>query len=281
MRRRSLLAMLMVGPVLLLPSSARGSHKDGHSLGVAGIYESENAQAVWSSVQTDNGVPDHGVANGEASPSSLALGPQYVGLIPHSCLPTTNPNVGVSFTDVLYEAATADCVAFAAPPPMRENGAPRDGELDSTEELLAIASDEAVALAERPELVVTPARRGITGLRSFFWLARRLQPVSATAEVPGLSVTAEAFPIRYLWDFGDGARRATSHIGRPWSRKRAGNIGHMYEVKGRYVLGVEVVWQARWRIGGGAWQPLGYFVTSTGRQYRVREVAPGLTRSRR
>lgn len=189
--------------------------------------------------------------------------------------------MGVSFSNVLYEAATADCVAFAAPPPVRGNGAPRDGELDDADELLAIASDEAMALAEYPQLVVSPARRGITGLRSFFWLADSPEPVSATAEVPGLSVTAEAVPVRYIWDFGDGRRRATNHTGRPWSRKRPGNIAYMYETKGRYRLGIEVIWQARWSTNGGAWRPLGYFVTSDTQPYRVREVAPGLTRSRR
>ena len=208
-------------------------------------------------------------------------GIEYLGLIPHSCVPTTRPNVGISFSNVLYEAASADCIAFSAPPPVRRNGAPRDGSLDSSEELLAIASDEMVALAERPQLEVAPARRGVTGLRSFFWLQRRPDPVSATARVPGLAVTAEAYPVRYIWDFGDGGKRATSHIGRPWTRRRPGNIGYMYETKGHYEVGTEVIWRARWRINSGSWQPLGYFVTAASELYRVREVAPGLTRSRR
>lgn len=278
-RRTRFFLVLLVGCILLLADAGVASHKDDHTVGAAGIYESEGKKAVWSSVESVGSAPASD--SWSAGTPESSSGPRYVGLIPHSCLPTSNPNVGVSFSDVLYEAATADCVAFSSPSPVRGNGAPRDGELDDVDELLAIASDEAVALAESPQLVVAPYRRGITGLRSFFWLARSPQPVSATAEVPGLSVTAEASPIRYIWDFGEGRGRATDHIGRPWSRKRPGNIGHMYEVKGRYDLAVEVIWQARWRSNGGAWQPLGYFVTSGSRPYRVREVAPGLSRSRR
>jgi hypothetical protein len=271
--RRATPFVLAASFVLALPSVA---WSDGPS-GAAGIV---NGSGVGVSAGLGYKASPRGGGPRTAAPAGSGR-PGYLGLIPHSCVPTTQPNVGISLSDVLYEAATADCVAFAAPSPVRRNGAPRDGDLDSVEELLAIAQDEAVALAEQPQLVLDPARRGITGLRSFFWLARTPQSVSATAEVPGLSVTAEAFPIRYIWDFGDGSRKSTTHAGRPWTRKRPGNVGHMYEVKGSYDVGVEVVWQARWRTGGGAWQPLGYFITADSHAYRVREVRPGLTRSRR
>jgi hypothetical protein len=121
---------------------------------------------------------------------------------------------------------------------------------------------------------------GLTGLASYFWLARRPRPITATAGVPGLTVTAQARPIQYVWDFGDGAEKVTRKSGRPWRARRPGSIGHVYETRGRYRTGVEVVWEARWRIGRGAWRPLGYFANSDDRRYRVRQVIAVLVRPR-
>lgn len=142
----------------------------------------------------------------------------------------------------------------------------------SPEGLAAAAADEAMALAEGPRLRVAPSRRGVTGLDSFVWLARRPRPVSATARVPALSVTAEARPVQFVWEFGDGDDKVTRDSGRPWRRGPRGNIAHMYEAKGVYDLSVEVIWEARWRMGDGPWRPLGYFSNSDSRSYRVREV---------
>ncbi|HYO60293.1 MAG TPA: PKD domain-containing protein, partial [Actinomycetota bacterium] len=123
-----------------------------------------------------------------------------------------------------------------------------------------------------------PARLGLTGLRSYFWVGDDLEPVTATAGVPGLTVTAEARPVRYRWEFGDGTNRTTQHPGRPWTRARDGNVGHLYETKGRYEPSVTVVWAARWRIGRGPWADLGYFSTSGSTDYRVRQMIAVLVR---
>jgi hypothetical protein len=93
-------------------------------------------------------------------------------------------------------------------------------------------------------------------------------------------VEAEARPIRYRWDFGDGTTRTTEHSGRPWTPRGSGNISHTYERRDRYELSVEALWSARYRINGGAWQPLGLFTTSEAREYPVRQIIAVLTRSR-
>jgi hypothetical protein len=69
----------------------------------------------------------------------------------------------------------------------------------------------------------------------------------------------------------------TEHPGRPWSESRPGNIGYTYETKGRYDVSVEVVWNARWRIGTGPWRALGFFSTVDSRNYPVQEIVPVLT----
>jgi hypothetical protein len=132
-----------------------------------------------------------------------------------------------------------------------------------------------------PELEVAPAQVGLTGLDSYFWLSEEPRPISASAQVPGLRVTAEARPVQYVWDFGDGDEEVTDHAGRRWSPELEGNVSHLYESRGRYDLRVEVVWQARWRIGGDEWRHLGYFSNSATTSYPVRQIVPVLTRSPR
>ncbi len=112
---------------------------------------------------------------------------------------------------------------------------------------------------------VAPADRGLTGLDSYVWLEREPRPATATAGVGGLTVTAEARPVQYVWSFGDGPEEVTLHPGREWRRGRPGNIAHVYETHGDYDISVEVIWEARWRIGSGAWRSLGYFSNSDAR----------------
>ena len=134
-------------------------------------------------------------------------------------------------------------------------------------------------LAQDPALEIVPARIGLTGLDSFFWLADEPGPVQATATAGGLSVTAEARPVQYVWDFGDDTDKVTTTSGRPWTRWRDGSVAHMYQTRARYDVTAEVVWSARWRVGAGAWVPLGFFSNSDTREYPVRQMISMLVRS--
>lgn len=196
-----------------------------------------------------------------------------VRLLPTSCL-GSSANAG----DFIVSMNKNSCVAAAARPP----SAPDPGvPLPSPIELAWIAADRAASFAEWPELRVAPSRIGLTGLRSYFWLARHPRPVTAGASVPGMTVTAYAEPVEFRWDFGEGGGRSTSHSGRAWTRRRPGNIAHMYETRGSRTIAVEVIWQARWRINGGAWQHLGYFSNGDERTYPVRQMVAMLGRTRR
>lgn len=161
--------------------------------------------------------------------------------------------------------------ALAPPSPAiaADDPAPRRRSPDEVARRLA---DRAIALAPKPQLRLAPRGVGLAGLESYFWLAERPRRIQARARVAGLVVVAEARPIQYVWTFGDGADRVTTKPGRRWTSRRPGNIGHTYEARDRYRVSVEVVWEARWRFGRGAWRHLGYFSTSDSRTYRVREV---------
>lgn len=182
----------------------------------------------------------------------------------------------------MFESSVAGCISFVSPEPAPAPGprGPQRTARPSPEALAQAAFDRVISLAPRPDLGIAPARIGLTGLPSYFWVASDLRPIAATAGVPGLTVTAEAQPVRYLWDFGDGSTRSTRHPGRPWTRRRDGNVGHLYETKGRYEAEVTVVWAARWRVNGGAWRDLGYFSTTGSVDYPVREMIAVLVRRR-
>jgi hypothetical protein len=138
--------------------------------------------------------------------------------------------------------------------------------------------DRAIALAPAPDLRVAPARIGLTGLPSYFWLGEEPQPISATASVHGVTVTATATPTQYVWWFGDGDEWVTSDPGRAWTKKRPGSLEHTYETADTYALTATIVWSASWNLNGGPAQPLGTFTTSDSTDYPVREVIAFLTR---
>lgn len=164
-----------------------------------------------------------------------------------------------------------------APPPKIDTQRPQQRpRRPSPEEIAQRLADRAIALAPKPQLRITPGRRGLTGLPSYFWLRERPRRIQARAGVRGLLVTAEARPVQFVWTFGDGSDRVTTHHGRRWTRSRPGNIRYTYETKRRYTVRVEVIWEARWRIGFGAWRHLGYFSNSDTDRYRVRELKPVL-----
>lgn len=150
----------------------------------------------------------------------------------------------------------------------------------SPDEIARRLADRAISLTPRPRLRFAPARRGLTGLPSFFWLGERPRPIRATAGAGGVIVTAEARPVQFVWTFGDGTDHATRGPGRRWTRRRPGTIRHTYEGRGRYAAQVEVIWEARWRLAFGAWRSLGYFSNSATRNYRVRSMIPVLVRPR-
>ena len=182
----------------------------------------------------------------------------------------------------VFAEGPADCISFVSPDPApaTKPGPRRPPAGPSPEELARRVFERVISLAPRPSISVAPARVGLTGLESFFWVGDDLAPVTAEAQAPGLTVTAEARPVRYRWDFGDGAGEETAHPGRPWTPRRPGDVGHLYETKGGYTVTVEAVWAARWRVNDGPWRALGYFETSGSLDYPVREMVAVLVHRR-
>jgi hypothetical protein len=246
----------------------------------------ENAPGVEANAQGFSAGFDSGSLVGSSS-STLDSSARPVADVVDVILtmPTPNRCVAIEPTTDTFGlfSSSPSCTSFAPPAPAASGGRPGRGRRPappSPEQLAAIAADRAMDLAQNPALEIAPSRIGLTGLDSFFWLAEEPRPVRATASAGGLSVTAEARPAQYVWDFGDGTDKVTDEPGRAWTRWRDGTVAHMYETRARYEVAVEVVWSARWRSGAGAWVPLGFFSNSDTREYPVRQMIAMLVRAR-
>lgn len=137
--------------------------------------------------------------------------------------------------------------------------------------VLAVRARRSLRLSE-PSIRLNPAPPAaqLVHLPTWLWLPRQQwQPVTATASVPGLSVTATATPVRVAWLTGDGVIRVCDGAGSAWAAgmdpKRASpTCGHTYtstsagRPSGTFELRATVTWQVTWAGGGdgGTLDPL-------------------------
>jgi hypothetical protein len=78
---------------------------------------------------------------------------------------------------------------------------------------------------------------------------------SATASVPGLSVTATAKPAKLMFSTGDGASVSCPGPGTAWTTGKDPNAaspdcGHTYQRPGSFTVTATVTWQISWAGGG-------------------------------
>jgi hypothetical protein len=94
----------------------------------------------------------------------------------------------------------------------------------------------------------------------------------------GYEIDLVATPASYRWFHGDGTSKATSQPGNPYP---AMDVTHRYREPAQSVEPrVDVTYQVRYRVDGGAWQTLGQTIVASGptAELAVREAAPVLTR---
>jgi hypothetical protein len=120
-----------------------------------------------------------------------------------------------------------------------------------------------------PEIGMAPApgTTGLVGLPVWIWTAVTPQtwgPVSATASVPGLSVTAVARAAGVVWDMGDGIRVTCTGPGTPYTRavgeSESPTCGYRYsrpssaQPDAAYTVTATTTWEIRWSGGGQSGQ---------------------------
>ncbi len=111
------------------------------------------------------------------------------------------------------------------------------------------------------------------------------KPQSATASVPGVSVTATARPVQVTWSMGDGSTHVCDGPGTAWTagtdpRAESPDCGHVYRrssAGGSFTVSATVSWQLTW-AGAGQTGTVPGLVTTGQLQTRVQESQAVISR---
>ncbi|WP_051944375.1 hypothetical protein [Streptacidiphilus rugosus] len=113
-----------------------------------------------------------------------------------------------------------------------------------------------------PVVSFSPAGFQVVRVPTWMWIIPgRWRPVTATAQVPGVSVTATATPSSVQWALGDGTQLTCAGPGTPWRpggdpAASSPDCGHLFERPsadqpgGTYAVTVRMHWRVDWAGGG-------------------------------
>lgn len=134
---------------------------------------------------------------------------------------------------------------------------PEDGIPLVDPEVLAMQAVDSLELPT-PSITASPEEMQLVMLP--VWLAvseASWESQSASASVPGLTVTAEAVPVAASWDMGDGTTVECAGRGTEWTaaagaEAESPDCGHVYEQSSQEELPVSVTisWDVSWSGGG-------------------------------
>jgi hypothetical protein len=118
-----------------------------------------------------------------------------------------------------------------------------------------------------------PQLRGLANLESFFYLQGATQP-PVDLQVGGQVVHAEFRPVEYRWAFGDGQQLVTTGPGTPGL---GSEVRSVFRQRGRYRVGVTVLWTAQAFLGGRRVGQVEELVSRAATSYPVAEIRTTLT----
>jgi hypothetical protein len=130
----------------------------------------------------------------------------------------------------------------------------------------AITPDELARRAQSQLAILYPQPRTspgigidqIVGIDTWMWIdAGDWEPVTATAGIPGLSVTATATPTQVSWDMGDGTTVTCDGPGTPYDpdlepSDQSTDCSHVYQQRGAHTASATVVWSVAWTASDGS-----------------------------
>jgi hypothetical protein len=132
-----------------------------------------------------------------------------------------------------------------------------------------------------PAVAASPAADQLVNLPTWLWLSSAWEPISATASVPGVSVTATAVPMSVTWSMGDGGLVTCSGPGTPFPtggdpKSASPDCGYTYRTSSAGLRGetfhvtATVAWTVTW-AGAGESGVFPNMTTSASTAFRVAE----------
>ncbi|MDI6104367.1 hypothetical protein QLQ12_37830 [Actinoplanes sp. NEAU-A12] len=149
-----------------------------------------------------------------------------------------------------------------------------------------VVARQAVAKLQLPEVTIRMNPPGDQLVNLPIWLAldaASWTSQSATASVPGVSVTATARPVKVAWSMGDGTTRTCDGPGTAWTagtdpRAASPDCGHVYRrASDAYRVTATVTWEVTW-AGAGQSGTVPDLTTSGQVQTRVQESQAVISR---
>jgi len=133
----------------------------------------------------------------------------------------------------------------------------------------------------------SPDVEQLVSLPTWLWVEGAWQPQSATATVPGVSVTATATPTKVTWAMGDGSKVVCPGPGTPFPdvddpnadpKAASPDCGHTYaessagQPNAAFAVKATISWSITWKLNGqGPAQNLPGLQTTSQTQFRVAE----------
>ena len=117
-----------------------------------------------------------------------------------------------------------------------------------------------------------PVRVGLTQLPTFFWAQGVGQAVHVSRAIAGYTITTDAFPIAYVWQFGDGTTATSTVAG----SRTVPSATHTYTRPGSYEVSVSIEYTGSFTYvgpAGSGTEALGdYFSRPFQATYTVQQV---------
>jgi hypothetical protein len=272
-------------------SSGRGSDNGGSGGGGGGGSDGGNFNPnpnLNCSYQRSDYKPPPGVANAAYVKPPTRRAPVAVAAVFHpgkqsAAVPIADPNSGQPGSWYVYKCSGNGVHdAFYRPPVWIPNGPQQGGraQLPSPAQLAQVAHNQ--LRLPSPRIEANPAGEQLVNLPTWLWLDRGgWGPVSATASVPGVSVTATARPTSVTWAMGDGSTVTCKGPGTPYGasgspKSSSPTCGYTYHSSSAgqpgqaYAVSATVHWTVTWS-GAGQTGAFPDMTTTSNAAFRVAE----------
>jgi hypothetical protein len=273
-------------------SSGNGSTGGSGSSGGSGREETKNPNpdlnlADCSYQRSDYTSPPGVVQTAYVSPSkggvAVAQPAVYSSAAPSAVVPAAEPKAGESGAWYVYKCTAGGVRDAVYRPPVWIPNAPQQGggAPQPTPAQLAQTARDQLRLPS-PQIQANPAGEQLVDLPTWLWLDRGgWGRVSATASVPGVSVTAMARPMSVVWTMGDGSSVTCTGAGTPYGssgnpERSSPDCGHVYRSSSAgqpgsaFAVAATVHWMVTW-AGAGQTGTFPDMTTTSNAAFRVAE----------